>query len=422
MKKIISFLTCVCGAFVMGNAQIAEGRIEYSNYPTLREQNLTFSLQDENLVISGHLLADYYRQHFLGYKVFEDSVYLYRIEDKVEPSYGRGSAYPVNIKIGNCPGKSYKVCLAGLEEYPVLDLVVSREPSFSTCLPVNGAEWVMSMVRGTDWNFETNWGMAVFKIVGDTLMNEKTYHKLYFYEWPGRDSEATPPAFREICALRMEGKKVWSTFNEGKYENLLYDFGADVGDTIWHGKYEMDCGFPIYPDGKSCSVVESVQLTPNGRELEVTTYSYFDWNDEPYALGTDVWIEGVGSLCGFWGNYIPQLTCGSGYERKLWKLTENQVLVYPKVDPGILPHALNTVEGSVSLEIKYDSSSQELSVRSNETIYPCQLKIMNVQGNVTHSYTLSEDTRLSIHGLSSGTYICSVLKDRHVIKTEKIWK
>ncbi len=129
-------------------------------------------------------------------------------------------------------------------------------------------------------------GKSLISIQGDTLIDGKTYQKLksqyslnvsYYY-------------------LRESGKKwyIRSLYNVNS-ETLLYDFEADLGDTI---KAPGSSGYTSY--SIIVTKVDSVTLENGARRKRMELgHSY-------------VWIEGIGDLRSFLGPIMPIPTCGIG--------------------------------------------------------------------------------------------------------------
>ena len=76
----------------------------------------------------------------------------------------------------------------------------------------------------------------VVKIKGDTMLNNKTYSKVY-YSWALYDTNYNSPYNLLHCFMRSDtNKKVYArypvTYNGDTSDLLLYDFGLNVGDTF----------------------------------------------------------------------------------------------------------------------------------------------------------------------------------------------
>ena len=155
-------------------------------------------------------------------------------------------------------------------------------------------EYVPMIQEGNEWytldaivckDTEGHYNTLVNWLSGDTLINEVRYTKVM----ETLNGEGTP---YQVALLREEDGKVWETYN-GNSEILLYDFTANVGDSLV-------CGYGDYfvLDSISIEQIGGVDRKKFWFGLE------YDFTGEPYAMET--WIEGIGSDLGL-------LYCGSYY-------------------------------------------------------------------------------------------------------------
>ena len=132
----------------------------------------------------------------------------------------------------------------------------------------------------------------IYQLEEDTTINDLTYQRL-----TGRFSLSTMPSNKEyVAALRFaENKKVFIHYDDTEY--LLYDFGAQVGDTL-----EIFGGIDHYMDFKTLThVITEIDSLDDGR-LQIYSNAIIQESEgyeTPFErLYPKIWIEGVGSKDG----------------------------------------------------------------------------------------------------------------------------
>ena len=136
----------------------------------------------------------------------------------------------------------------------------------------------------------------IYQLEEDTTINDLTYQRL-----TGRFSLSTMPSNKEyVAALRFaEHKKVFVHYDNTEY--LLYDFGAQVGDTL-----EIFGGIDHYMDFKTLThVITEIESLDDGR-LQIYSNAIIQESEgyeTPFErLYPKIWIEGVGSKDGIMQN------------------------------------------------------------------------------------------------------------------------
>ena len=136
---------------------------------------------------------------------------------------------------------------------------------------------------------------AIYQLEENTIINDLTYQKLTGY------FSLTPSNKKYIAALRFaEDKKVFVYYDNTEY--LLYDFGAQVGDTL-----TIFGGIDYYQYSKTLPhVIIGIDTLVDGR-LKIRSNAITErsggW-EVPYPK---VWIEGVGSRDGIIQNSATTL-------------------------------------------------------------------------------------------------------------------
>jgi hypothetical protein len=179
--------------------------------------------------------------------------------------------------------------------------------------PSDNAIWNVRVIWDNAFGNYYNWDLRVrnktFSIKGDTLINGALYNKL-MYEG-------------KFCGgLKQENQKVWFRMFDTEY--LLYDFGASVGDTVWHymaiSDEDIDC-FP-FPFDDAYSVIESIEIKDGVKYL----YARAELNG---IYHYETWVEGMGSLAGPFGHLpIRQCICEDRYSFSLGCFMHNDTIIY----------------------------------------------------------------------------------------------
>ncbi len=125
-----------------------------------------------------------------------------------------------------------------------------------------------------------------YQLIGDTIINEMEYKKLTAHY-----SMASPLSREYVAALRFsENKKVFIHYDDTEY--LLYDFGAQLGDTL-----EIFGGIDHYKDFKTLPhVITEIDTLDDGKlQMQLMVNLQDEWHERSIPI---TWIEGVGSKDG----------------------------------------------------------------------------------------------------------------------------
>lgn len=170
----------------------------------------------------------------------------------------------------------------------------------------------------------------IYQLEEDTTINDLTYQRL-----TGRFSLSTMPSNKEyVAALRFaENKKVFVHYDNTEY--LLYDFGAQVGDTL-----EIFGGINHYKDFKTLPhVITEIDTLDNGRlqiHSEVIIQFYEGTESEHERLYPKIWIEGIGSKDGIVQNSATN-RIGSGVTALLCAYRDEDC-IYTTDNPYYTPY------------------------------------------------------------------------------------
>jgi len=188
--------------------------------------------------------------------------------------------------------------------YLILAMCMATSAFAQNSFPASNAIWNIRI--NDDCNNCTHptypvpwWENVIYSLEGDTIIDDVVYRKLYHSSY----------ANNVFCGgIREVNQKVW--FRMGNDEFLLYDFGASVGDTVWHNLTTSNAFIWYLPSIEpSCSVINSIEIKDGIKYLHTNTIP---------GYGGSVWIEGMGSPEGLFG-HLPMWLC-TCFERYVYTL------------------------------------------------------------------------------------------------------
>ena len=176
----------------------------------------------------------------------------------------------------------------------VLDIVFEKEKLHSLCDMWN----VLEIYRDMGPEYET-WRTVHYALGEETTINNKVYYKLF------KDG-AYAGALRED----ENGRIYIYPSNGWQQEFLIYDFNAQVGDTL-KDLYIGNRYFEYGPEILYATVEDIKPTTPRTFVLDIV-YIFPDDIEDGEQLHWEIkWIEGIGKTVGPVGNECP-LECGGG--------------------------------------------------------------------------------------------------------------
>ena len=255
-----------------------------------------------------------------------------------------------------------------------------------------GNEWYTLnaiVCKDTEGHYNTfvNW------LSGDTLINEVRYTKVM----ETLNGEGTP---YQVALLREEDGKVWETYN-GNSEILLYDFTANVGDSLV-------CGYGDYfvLDSISIEQIGGVDRKKFWFGLE------YDFTGEPYAMET--WIEGIGSDFGllYCGSYY---FCGGYYRALCFHQDGELIWQNPEYDACVITSVEEINDKVISV---YPNPAMEIV--TIDGIEAAEVQVYNALGQLVK--TVQGSNEINVSGLPAGIYSIRVTMNDGNLFLNKIIK
>ena len=250
----------------------------------------------------------------------------------------------------------------------------------------------------------------LYGLLGDTIINEKLYSKLFEFS----DTLLLVENIRGyIGALRNEEQKVFFKPVNWEYSDiLLYDFGAEVGDTVWHNAFLNYFEFQNneYYLVEHCmeqncfSTIKGITIENDRKIFQV---SYRGWWDGS-------WIEGIGCERGLLRSLITKFPMFmSPYDFILNCYKHNDTVKYLN-NPSCnicFCSALNITEKTYfdRINIFPNPFKDIVNIEIPNNIKIKSINIYSIDGKKTY---FSDSRQLNISNLKNGIYIINVETDK----------
>jgi len=267
----------------------------------------------------------------------------------------------------------------------------------------DSTSWTDNWINSYSQELEVT-GQSQYFIVGDTLIADKLYKKLFMY--------TTYHGIEPVGAIREIDKKVFYIGNNAIKEALLYDFSVVLGDTIkLHTSPGDDFANPIVTG------IDSI-TTDNGERRKRIRVSYSTY-----------WIEGIGDQYGFLSPVSAIVTNGTYSRLVCFKQKGIVVFSNPKFcygdccsfGPKDSYDNLNKVEHPIFQIVSNNSEKRleiELNEISQESIF---IKLIDSSGRLVTNRCVRYLGKINfdISSLKNGFYIVVICSKQKVL-THKI--
>ncbi len=237
--------------------------------------------------------------------------------------------------------------------------------------------------------FDAAYGGVELRFEGDSVVNNITYKKVYFYN-----------SIRDLVGLMREdslSSKAWFYGSNDTAERLIMDLDLNVGDT-----FDISSPFFYYSE-EDLAIVDSV-TTWNGRKV-ITFSGKFGGGFISQRLK---FIEGVGpnaSLMYLTNEQfnLALLTC---------EKYENEVPVF-KYFPGLNDclqggGAVDEVSDRNPIDIFPNPFDNEITIKGNSGYSGIQFQLYDINGKRLFNSHVSANNIIDLAGLSSGIYFYSL--------------
>ena len=254
-----------------------------------------------------------------------------------------------------------------------------------------GNEWYTLDAQVCSSQTLRGYNTLVHRIADDTLIGGVRYTKVM----QTVNDVGTPTL---AALLREEDGKVWETYN-GNSEILLYDFTANVGDSLV-------CGYGDYfvLDSISIEQIGGVDRKKFWFGLE------YDFTGEPYAMET--WIEGIGSDLGllYCGSYY---FCGGYYRALCFHQDGELIWQNPEYDACVITSVEEINDKVISV---YPNPAMEIV--TIDGVEAAEVQVYNALGQLVK--TVRDANEIPVAGLAEGVYLLRIVDADGKVYTNKI--
>ena len=261
-----------------------------------------------------------------------------------------------------------------------------------------GQDYYPLIQENNTWNvlsvagfiFDTTYSTITYKLTGDTIINAKTYKKLYA-------SEEEQAVNWSLWGFMREDtdKKVWIRWHLDDVEFLAYDFSIDVGDSVLVG---IDNPEYLRVD----SITEVVINQSQRKKFWLSAINLPTFYNE-------IWIEGIGSSKGIcWSGSV--LVVGGWY--RLLCMHENETLIYsnPNYESCYLITEINEIENpSMKIFPNPATTQTSLQLPENTALSQIQLALYNSSGRLLYkTKPISHFHKIDVAHLPKGLHLVRV--------------
>ena len=259
-----------------------------------------------------------------------------------------------------------------------------------------GNEWyTLDVIVNPGFPPNHHYSTLVHWLSDDTLVDGVRYTKVL----ETRNGEGTP---RLATLLREEDGKVWK--RKSATDILIYDFTAQVGDTLRFGDFHE---FDYF-------VVDSISIEQiGGKDRKKFWFGLeYDFTGEPVAIET--WTEGIGSDMGllFSGWYYVT----GGYYRALC-FHQNGELLWQNDYYGTC--MIDAVEEEVAPAVTVYPNPASETVRI-EGLESAEVQVYNAYGQLVK--TVHDTNEIPVADLPQGVYMLRITDAEGIVYTNKITK
>ena len=257
-----------------------------------------------------------------------------------------------------------------------------------------------------------NWFTTIYKFAGDTMIESKSYLKVL------ETTDSMESSWKLTGFVRETANKKVFFRNMNNEEGLLYDFSAEVGDTIYYNNY-----FLVYQDSLIVDSIKTVEICGKIRNMFYLHFISSESHPNDYGFGQETCMEGIGSAFGpfklgiiysGWAGSIFNLLCIYDGENMVYSHPDFESCFYDTRNTG----GFHSERQGRILYIYPNPTTTNLTVEINNTVSlsgDIEMNIYNVFGNLVEIVTVDSYTMIIYKKhYSSGIYFI-ILKNSHTI-------
>jgi hypothetical protein len=252
---------------------------------------------------------------------------------------------------------------------------------------------------------------SVYFIQNDTVIDGRTYKQILSRAYSG-----IQPVYNFLGAIREENGKVFGKLPY-HYDMLpndeikMYDFNLQAGDSVTTNVPYSQLSYMK----ATVSSIDTIKLL-NGEQRK-----------QFHLTNGDVWIEGIGSLSGFFTPFQPVMTCGVSHQLMCFVNTEEELYHNPAVyysgACGKLSALENVSDEGMEILLMPNPVSDWVTVRFAGRISECKLDLFDINGRlVKQEFLNSFQNSVNLTSLSNGLYMYSLTEKGKSLKTGRLLK
>lgn len=258
------------------------------------------------------------------------------------------------------------------------------------------------------YDFMGNLYVKTIRIEGDTMVNSILYKKMLM------TNDDPNSSIWDLSGLVREDatQKIFRLNNSGN-EELIYDFGISVGDTLV-SNFDPSLQAIV-------SSMDSIELN-DGSFRKRWALSSLECGSGSFI--NEYWIEGIGSV-NFVFDYIDVL-CYFDYGNHLRCFSNNGTYLYgtPNGESCYVPTIISTEEVNQSSFKVFPNPSQEfLNLEFDENIFLDQIEIFDSKGSLKKSIFINSGyVKIAIADFPAGVYFLKIKTSNHPFIFKKFIK
>lgn len=251
----------------------------------------------------------------------------------------------------------------------------------------------------------------VYFVSNDTVIAGKTYKQIL-----SRADSGTPAVFNYLGAIREENGRVFGKFPYN-YDMLpdgeikMYDFNLQVGDSVTTNVPYSQLSYVK----TTVSAIDTIRLL----------------NGEPrkqfHLVNGDIWIEGIGSLSGFFTPFQPIMTCGVSHQLMCFVNSEEELYHNPAIyysgACGKLSALENVSDEGLRISLVPNPVLDWLTIRFVGQTSECELDLFDVDGRlVKYEFLNSFQNSVNLFSLKNGLYMYRLTEKGKLLKAGRLLK
>ncbi|MFB6342544.1 T9SS type A sorting domain-containing protein [Saccharicrinis sp. FJH62] len=220
--------------------------------------------------------------------------------------------------------------------------------------------------------------------------------------------------------IRIQDKKVYYRSKDNNRDFLMYDFGLNIGDTVYCRLFDEKNEY--YPDTAVFWVNKIDSIATFEKNWKRFTMCYIPYpypEDYESTVDTMYWIEGIGSTLHPFYSYGGVLNMGSKKELLCFSLDGQLIYQNPLYNRCNINTSILVTKGDKNIDLYVKHSSNILYFKHESEIK--NVKIYDYSGHcITCREIFSPEEEINLEYLSPGIYLVVLSTTNNKIYHKKI--